>query len=86
MSYNLQGKKYLICINVIRYDGPTRDRNGAEADEDKLIDTFKDSVKTNIYYYHDLFEPRLVQNRGKTENRKYILEIVDFMETEARTD
>ena len=48
MSYNLQGTKYYLCINVINYDGRTPNRNGAEADEDKLIDTFKGSVKTNM--------------------------------------
>ena len=48
MSYNLQGTKYLICINVINYDGRTPNRNGAEADEKKLIQTFKASVKSKI--------------------------------------
>ena len=47
MSYDLQGKKLLICVNVMNYDNLDY-RQGAQADENLLVDTFKDSVKSGI--------------------------------------
>ena len=43
MSYDLNGKKILICINVLKY-GAGRDRIGSEKDEQTIIDTFKERV------------------------------------------
>ena len=43
MSYDLNGKKILICINVFKY-GAGRDRIGSEKDEQTIIDTFKERV------------------------------------------
>ena len=48
MSYDLDGEKIFICINVQKYvpaaDGESRDRTGSEQDEKTIIDTFKDRV------------------------------------------
>ena len=41
MGYDLNGKKLLLCVNVIKYPGFKRDRNGTEADEKNVINTFK---------------------------------------------
>ena len=43
MSYDLDGKKILICVNVLKY-GYGRDRIGSEKDEKIIIDTFKDRI------------------------------------------
>ena len=48
MSYDLDGKKILICINVVKYgrfgEHPSRDRIGSDRDEKTIIDTFKDRI------------------------------------------
>ena len=46
-TYDMQGEKKLICINIMNYDNLPY-RQGAQADENLLIDTFKDSVKSKI--------------------------------------
>ena len=43
MSYNLDGKKIFICINVEKY-GNGHDRIGSDRDEKIIIDTFKDRI------------------------------------------
>ena len=52
MGYDLNGKKLLLCVNVIKYPGFKRDRNGTEADERNIINTFK--VKFRIYLVNTL--------------------------------
>lgn len=47
MGFDLNGKKLLLCVNVIKYPGFKRDRDGTEADERNIINTFK--VKLRIY-------------------------------------
>ena len=49
MSYDLDGKKILICINVKKYPlnpdtGRSRDRYGSEKDEKAIIQTFKEGI------------------------------------------
>ena len=49
MSYDLDGKKILICINVKKYPlnpdtGQSRDRYGSEKDEKAIIKTFKEGI------------------------------------------
>ena len=41
MGYDLNGKRYILCVNVKKYIGINRDRNGSENDERNIIDTFK---------------------------------------------
>ena len=41
MGYDLNGKRYILSVNVIKYIGINRDRNGSENDERNIIDTFK---------------------------------------------
>ena len=48
MSYDLNGKKYILSINVQKYDllagEKRRDRDGSEIDEKNLVETFQDWV------------------------------------------
>ena len=45
MSYDLNGAKVLISLNIQNYDTEyRRDRVGSERDEKKIIDTFKERV------------------------------------------
>ena len=48
MSYDLDGKKILICINVEKYgcgrDDQFRHRIGSEKDEKTIIETFKERI------------------------------------------
>ena len=44
MSYDLNGRKILICVNVVKY-GSGRDRKGSEKDEKSIINTFQDRIK-----------------------------------------
>ena len=46
MSYDLNGEKVILSVNVINYSGFNRDRNGTEIDEKNIINTFK--VSTTI--------------------------------------
>ena len=41
MGYDLNGKRYKLSVNVKKYIGINRDRNGSENDERNIIDTFK---------------------------------------------
>ena len=41
MGYDLNGKRYILSVNVKKYIGINRDRNGSENDERNIIDTFK---------------------------------------------
>ena len=43
MSYDLEGEKILICVNVLEY-GNGRDRIGSEKDEKTIIETFKERI------------------------------------------
>ena len=49
MSYDLNGNKILICINVFKY-GADRDRIGSEKDEQTIIDTFKERIYLRYYW------------------------------------
>ena len=44
MSYDLDGKKILICVNVLEYTPRSRDRIGSEKDEKTIIETFKERI------------------------------------------
>ena len=44
MGYDLNGKKVLVSVNVTKYPGFNRDRNGSEADERNIINTFKVNI------------------------------------------
>ena len=44
MSYDLNGDKYFICINITKYDDNSQNRIGAEINTQKLIETFKKGV------------------------------------------
>ena len=44
MSYDLNGDKYFICINITKYDDNSQNRIGAEINTHKLIETFKKGV------------------------------------------
>ena len=48
MSYNLNGKKILIYVNVTKYDSKD-DRLGADIDEKKIVDTFKEKVYLDFH-------------------------------------
>ena len=41
MAYDLNGKKYILSVNIVKYTGINRDRIGTEKDERAIIDTFK---------------------------------------------
>ena len=41
MAYDLNGEKYILSVNIVKYLGINRDRNGTENDERAIIDTFK---------------------------------------------
>ena len=43
MAYDLLGKKYILTINVEKYDH-LDDRLGSDQDEQNLIETFQDLV------------------------------------------
>ena len=50
MSYDLDGEKYILSINVIQYDrraanGRKRDRDGSQIDEKNVLNTFKEKVR-----------------------------------------
>ena len=46
--YDLDGRKILICVNVLKYgygrDGQLRDRIGSEKDEKTIIETFEERI------------------------------------------
>lgn len=44
ISYDLDGDKYFISINVTKYDNPNLERRGAERNTQKLIETFQNGV------------------------------------------
>ena len=44
LSYDLHGDRYFICINITDYDDKRLNRDGAEKDTEKLIETFQDGV------------------------------------------
>ena len=41
MGYDLNGEKYILSANIVKYNGINRDRNGTEEDERAIITTFK---------------------------------------------
>ena len=50
MSYDLDGEKYILSINVIQFDrltadGRKRDRDGSQIDEKNVVNTFKEKVR-----------------------------------------
>ena len=54
MSYDLDGEKILICINVEKYPldpdtGRSRDRYGSEKDENAIIETFKERIYRQLW-------------------------------------
>ena len=44
MGYDLNGIKLILSINVIKFDGLTKDRDGSEVDETNIISTFMVSI------------------------------------------
>ena len=40
MGYDLNGIKLILSVNVIKFDGLTKDLNGSEVDETNIINTF----------------------------------------------
>ena len=49
ISYDLDGDKYLICINITEYDDANKNRSGAERNTQKLVETFQDGVDAILY-------------------------------------
>ena len=41
MGYDLNGEKLILSVNVVKFYGPNQDRIGTEADEERIIQTFK---------------------------------------------
>ena len=41
MGYDINGKKLILSVNVVKFDGLNQDRIGTEVDEEKIIKTFK---------------------------------------------
>ena len=41
MGYDLNGKKLILSVNVVKFDGLNQDRIGTEVDEEKIIKTFQ---------------------------------------------
>ena len=41
MGYDLDGRKLILSVNVIKYTGIDRDRNGTVVDEKNLLKTAK---------------------------------------------
>ena len=48
ISYDLDGDRYFIGINVTEYDNKTLERKGAEKNTEKLIETFQNGVESFI--------------------------------------
>ena len=46
ISYDLDGDRYFIGINVTDYDDKTLKRKGAEKNTEKLIETFQNGVES----------------------------------------
>ena len=44
MSYDLVGKKILICVNVEEYKNSKRNRHGSDKDFRKIVETFEERV------------------------------------------
>ena len=44
MAYDLNGKKYILSVNIVKYTGINRDRIGTENDEEAIIKTFEVSL------------------------------------------
>lgn len=64
MSYDLNGKKYILSINVKQYDllaanGRKRDRDGSEIDESNVVETFQDKVRQEMANNLDLLLNKL---------------------------
>ena len=53
MSYDLSGEKFILSINVIKYNGINRDRNGTEVDEEDIIKTLKERILNSKNYSED---------------------------------
>ena len=53
MSYDLSGEKFILSINVIKYNGINRDRNGTEVDEEDIIKTLKERIFNSENYSED---------------------------------
>ena len=45
ISYDLDGDRYFISINVTEYDDQNLERKGAEKNSQKLIETFQNGVE-----------------------------------------
>ena len=65
MSYNLNGKKILIYVNVTKYDSKDH-RRGADVDERKIVDTFKEKV---YLYFHKISIYLVYLNAWHTQDR-----------------
>ena len=40
MGYDLNGKRLILSVNVIKFDDLSKDRNGSEVDETNILNTF----------------------------------------------
>ena len=48
ISYDFDGDRYFIGINVTEYDNKILERKGAEKNTEKLIETFQNGVESFI--------------------------------------
>ena len=55
MGYDLNGEKLILSVNVVKFYGSNQDRIGTEADEEKIIQTFKVSGR-NTWLRCRIFE------------------------------
>ena len=55
MGYDLNGKKYILSVNIVKYIGVNRDRVGSEADEKAIINTFKVSLYAQYHIHQIIF-------------------------------
>ena len=44
MGYDLNGKKYILSVNIVKYIGVNRDRVGSDGDERAILNTFTVSL------------------------------------------
>ena len=53
MGYDLNGEKYILSVNIVKYNGNNRDRIGSEIDERAIITTFKVGLYAQ-YHMHQI--------------------------------
>ena len=55
MGYDLNGKKYILSVNIVEYNGMNRDRIGSEIDERSIITTFKVGLYAQYHIHQIIF-------------------------------